>query len=131
MQGMAATLNPDDMKALGVYFSQQNAEADSRPRTPTLVRRGRSSFAAATRRPASRPAPPATRPNGAGLPKNYPRLAGQYARLHLRAAQGVQGGERGADKDGKDANGKIMATIAGRMTDAQMKAVAEYVAGLR
>jgi cytochrome c553 len=40
-------------------------------------------------------------------------------------------GERGADKDGKDTHGRIMATIANRMSDAQMRAVAEYAAGLR
>ena len=40
-------------------------------------------------------------------------------------------GERGADKDGKDANGMIMAAIAQRLTDAQMKALAEYTSGLR
>ena len=40
-------------------------------------------------------------------------------------------GERGADKDGKDANGTIMVTVAARMSDAQMKAVAEYASGLR
>ena len=40
-------------------------------------------------------------------------------------------GERGADKEGKDTNGRIMSTIAARMSDAQMKAVAEYASGLR
>jgi hypothetical protein len=38
---------------------------------------------------------------------------------------------RGADQGGKDVNGRIMGTIAGKMTDSQMKAVADYMAGLR
>ena len=64
-------------------------------------------------------------------PKNYPRLAGQYADYTYAQLKAFKAGERGADKDGKDVNGRIMATIAGRMTDAQMKAVAEYTSGLR
>ena len=51
-----------------------------------------------------------------------------YTYAQLKA---FKAGERGADKDGKDVNGRIMATIAGKMTDAQMKAVAEYTSGLR
>ena len=35
------------------------------------------------------------------------------------------------DPDGKDVNGRVMATIASRMSDAQMRAAAEYVSGLR
>ena len=70
-------------------------------------------------------------PNGAGIPKNYPRLAGQYADYTYAQLRAFRVGERGADKDGKDVNGKIMATIAARMTEAEMKALAEYTSGLR
>ena len=38
--------------------------------------------------------------------------------------------ERETTKAGKDTNGKIMATIADRLSDAQMKALAEYTSGL-
>ena len=65
-------------------------------------------------------------PNGAGIPKNYPRLAGQYADYTYAQLKAFKAGERGADKDGKDAQGRIMAAIAQKMTDAQMKAVADY-----
>jgi cytochrome c553 len=70
-------------------------------------------------------------PTGAGILKNYPRVGGQYADYSYAQLKAFKAGERGADKDGKDVNGKIMATIAGRMTDVQMKAVADYMAGLR
>ena len=65
------------------------------------------------------------------MAKNYPRLAGQHADYTDAQLKAFKSGERGADKGGKDANGTIMATIAQRMTDAQMKAVAEYASGLR
>ncbi len=70
-------------------------------------------------------------PNGAGVAKNYPRLAGQYAEYTYAQLKAFKAGERGADKDGKDTNGMIMVTVAARMSDAQMKAVAEYASGLR
>jgi cytochrome c553 len=70
-------------------------------------------------------------PNGAGMPKNYPRLAGQYPDYAYAQLKAFKAGERGADKDGKDVNGRIMVTIASKMTDAQMKAAAEYTSGLR
>ena len=48
-----------------------------------------------------------------------------------RSCKAFKAGERGNDKDGKDVNGRIMVDIASRMTDAQMKALADYMAGLR
>jgi cytochrome c553 len=65
------------------------------------------------------------------MPKNYPRLAGQQPEYTYTQLKAFKSGERGADTGGKDANGRIMATIAARMTDQPMKAAAEYTAGLR
>ena len=62
MQGMAATLSPEDMKPLGVYFSQQKPKGQAAKDAALRARQGRSSIAAATRRPAFRRAPPAIRP---------------------------------------------------------------------
>ena len=70
-------------------------------------------------------------PDGAGIPKNYPRLAGQSAEYTVAQLKAFKEGERGNDKEGKDVNGRIMGTIASRMTEAQMRAAAEYVQGLR
>jgi len=35
------------------------------------------------------------------------------------------------DKEDKDANGKVMAQIAAKMSEREMRAVAQYVSGLR
>jgi cytochrome c553 len=70
-------------------------------------------------------------PTGAGIPKNYPRVAGQYPEYTLAQLKAFRSGERGVDKEGKDVNGRIMHGVAKAMTDFQMKAVAEYAAGLR
>ena len=34
------------------------------------------------------------------------------------------------DKDGKDTNGRVMVQVASKMSDQEMRAVAEYAAGL-
>ncbi len=118
------------MVALGVYFSQQKPKGGT-AKDPALVKTGQSLFrggVAATGLPACASC---HSPNGAGIPRNYPRLAGQHADYAYAQLKAFKSGDRGADKDGKDAQGKIMAAIAQKMNDAQMKAVTDYTAGLR
>jgi len=130
MVAMAASLTPDEMVALGVYYSGQKPKGGT-AKDPALVKTGQSLFrggVAATGLPACASC---HAPNGAGIPRNYPRLAGQHADYAYAQLQAFKAGDRGADKDGKDAQGKIMAAIAQKMSDAQMKAVTDYAAGLR
>jgi cytochrome c553 len=130
MQGMAATLKPEEMKALGVYFSQQKPKGLA-AKDATLATAGQRLYRGgdlATGMPACAAC---HSPNGSGIPKNYPRLAGQYAEYTYAQLKAFRDGERGSDKEGKDYNGKIMATVAARMSDPQMKALAEYTSGLR
>lgn len=130
MQGMAAPLSPEDMKALGVYFSQQKPKGLA-AKDATLVAAGQTLYRGGRAATAVPSCAACHSPNGAGVPKNYPRLAGQYADYTYAQLNAFRTGERGADKEGKDVNGRIMATIAARMTDAEMKALAEYTSGLR
>jgi cytochrome c553 len=130
MQGMAATLQPDEMKAIGIYYSQQKPNGQA-AKDATLVTAGQKLFRGGDTAAGIPACAACHAPNGAGVAKNYPRLAGQHADYTYAQLKAFKAGERGADKDGKDVNGRIMATIAGKMTDAQMKAVAEYTSGLR
>jgi cytochrome c553 len=118
------------MRALGVYFSQQKPKGLA-AKDPALVKTGQQLWRggdSATDVPACAGC---HSPTGVGVPKNYPRLAGQYADYVYAQLKAFKTGARGADPGGKDASGRIMATIAGDMTDEQMKAVADYVMGLR
>ena len=98
-----------------------------------MARRRRREWATTSAsRPVTTPACSACHgPNGAGIPKSYPRLAGQWADYTYAQLKAFKGGERGADAGGKDQTGRIMAAVARGMSDAQMKAVAEYAQGLR
>ncbi|RZI67550.1 c-type cytochrome [Variovorax guangxiensis] len=62
-------------------------------------------------------------PNGAGLPAQYPRLGGQHA--DYTAAQLV------AFRDGVRANSAPMTGVAAKLNDREIKAVSDYIAGLR
>lgn len=64
-------------------------------------------------------------PNGAGIPVQFPRLAGQHARYVETQLRNFRSGDRAND------GGRMMQAIAGKMTDQEMRAVAEYISGLR
>ena len=61
----------------------------------------------------------------AGMPVQFPRIAGQYAEYIEAQLKLFQAGQRANDPNG------MMRGVATRMTDKEMKAVAEYAAGLR
>jgi cytochrome c553 len=130
MQGMSATLKPEDMKALGIYFSQQKPKGLA-AKDAALVTAGQKLYRGGDAASGLPACAACHAPNGAGIAKNYPRLAGQHPDYTYTQLKAFKSGERGADKDGKDVNGRIMVTIATRMTDAQMKALAEYTSALR
>jgi cytochrome c553 len=129
MAGMAATLTPDDMRSLGAYFAQQKPRG-SAAKGADLVAAGRKLFRGGDAARAIPACAACHSPNGAGIPSRYPRLGGQYADYTLAQLRAFKAGERGADKEGKDVNGRIMAQIAGRMNEQAMAAVAQYTAGL-
>lgn len=62
-------------------------------------------------------------PNGAGIPAQYPRLSGQHAQY--AAAQLT------AFRDGVRKNSLQMTQVTTKMNDREIRAVADYVAGLR
>ncbi|MEO8305216.1 MAG: c-type cytochrome [Betaproteobacteria bacterium] len=130
MQGMAAALKPEEMKALGVYFSQQKPKGLA-AKDAALVTAGQKLYRGGDTASGMPACAACHSPTGAGIPKNYPRLAAQYAEYTYAQLKAFRDGERGSDKAGKDSNGKIMATISARMSDPQMRALAEYTSGLR
>lgn len=130
MQAMAASLSDADMKALGAFFATQTPKGRS-AKDPALAKAGERVWRGGD---AANDVPACAAchsPDGAGIPKNFPRLAGQYADYTYAQLKAFKAGERGADAAGKDLNGRIMNTIAQKLSDAQMKAVADYAAGLR
>jgi cytochrome c553 len=130
MQAMSATLSDADMRALGAYYAQQKPKGLA-AKDPALVKAAQQLWRGGDADSGVPACSACHSPTGAGIPKNYPRLSGQYADYTYAQLKAFKSGERGADAAGKDVNGRVMTTIASKMTDEQMKAVADYAAGLR
>ena len=129
MAGMAATLTPEDMKALGAFFARQKPKGLA-AKDPALVSAGQRLYRGGNSANAVPACAGCHAPTGGGIPARYPKLSGQHADYTFAQLQAFKAGTRGMDKEGKDVNGRVMAQIAGRMSEADMRAVAEYTTGL-
>jgi cytochrome c553 len=124
MMGMVANLSEADMKGLAAFYAGQKlkpaAAADKELALlgQKLWRGGN----AATGVPACSGC---HGPAGAGMPAQYPRLAGQYAEYIAAQLKAFKEGGRANDPNG------MMRGVAARLTDREIRAVAEYAAGLR
>lgn len=131
MKGFSATLSDADMKALGVYY----ASMKGRPigtKDEKLAKTAEKLYRAGD---ATRGIPACAgchSPSGAGIPALYPRVGGQHAEYTLAQLTSFRAGVRGgATKEDSNPTGKMMMTIAGKLTEPEIKALAEYTAGLK
>jgi cytochrome c553 len=130
MQGMVAALTDADLVALGAFYAQQKPKPNE-AKDGDLARAGQRLWRAGDQATGLPACSACHGPTGAGIPRAYPRIGGQWADYTYAQLKAFKAGERGADPGGKDVNGRIMAAIARSMTDAQMKASAEFAQGLR
>lgn len=124
MSGMTAALSVEDMKSLAFYFSQQKLK----PATATdekLVSAGKSLWRKGDFERGIPACAGCHGPTGAGVPAQYPRIAGQYAEYTEAQLKNFRSEERSNDPE------MMMRNIAEKLSDKQIKAVADYAAGLR
>ena len=122
MKGMATPLSEDDMKHVAAFYAGKQAKPGF-ARNKDTVTLGEKIYRGGI---LERQVPACSgchSPNGAGIPAQYPRLAGQHAEYTEAQLVAFRGGAR--------ANSAQMSTIAGKMNDKEIKAVADYIAGLR
>jgi cytochrome c553 len=129
MTAIVANLKPEDMRALGAYFASQTPKGMA-AKDPALALAGQKLYRGGSAANGTPACAACHAPNGAGIPARFPRLSGQYADYTFAQLQAFKAGTRGMDKDGKDTNGRIMTQIAARLSEHDMRAVAEYAAGL-
>jgi cytochrome c553 len=124
MNGMAANLSDTDVQAIASYYGAQAL----RPAAATnkeLASEGQKLWRGGD---AARGVPACAGchgPSGAGIPAEFPRLAGQFAEYVAAQLQAFRSGARANDPNG------MMRGVAAHLTDGQIKALAEYAAGLR
>ena len=124
MFGMASPLSPQDMKNLGAYFESQKPKSRA-AKDPALVKLGQQIYRGGIMAKGIAACASCHGPNGAGIPAQFPRVAGQYAEYSTAQLQSFRAAERANDPN------SMMRTIAAKLSDGEIKAVAEYIAGLR
>ena len=124
MSGMVAALSDDDMRNLAAYFQMQRPAPRS-ARDPELVKVGQAIFRGGVTAKGVAACAGCHSPNGAGIPAQFPRLAGQHAEYVEAQLKAFRAGERANDPN------RMMRGVAERLNDKEIKAVAEYISGLR
>jgi cytochrome c553 len=122
MSSLVANLSDQDLVNLGAYFAEKSIKSGSAKQPyadgEKLYRGGN----AATGVPACAAC---HGPTGAGIPVQFPRIGGQHADYVLAQLKAFRNRDRLNDA------AQMMRTIADKMTEQEMKAVANYVAGLK
>lgn len=121
MQGMAAGLTPEDMLNVGAYYAQQK-RPQAAARDKALAERGQKVWRAGVKDATVPACAGCHGAAGRGIPSQYPALAGQHPELIYGWLKAFSTGERPHE---------TMQLVARKMTEADMRAVAEYAAGLR
>jgi len=122
MSGMAAPLSDADMKNVAAFYASKTAKPGF-AKNKDLVVLGEKIYRGGI---ADRMIPACAgchSPTGAGIPAQYPRLAGQHA--DYTEAQLL------AFRSGTRKNSAQMTGVAAKMNDREIKAVADYIAGLQ
>lgn len=122
MQGFAATLTDADMKNIAWWVATKPA-APGFAKDKELVKLGERIYRGGIADRNIAACAGCHSPNGAGIPGQYPRLSGQHA--DYTAAQLVQ------FRDGVRTNSAQMTGVAAKLNDREIKAVSDYIAGLR
>jgi cytochrome c553 len=122
MQPFAAQLTDDDMRNIGAYLASQKAKPGF-ARDKELVTMGERIYRGGIPDRQIAACASCHSPNGSGMPSQFPRLSGQHA--DYTAAQLV------GFRDGARANSVQMTQIASKLNDREIRAVSDYIAGLR
>jgi cytochrome c553 len=124
MNGMIAAYDEGQMRDLAAYFATQAQKGETAKNRET-IERGQKLYRGGDQAKGLPACAGCHGPTGTGIPAQYPRIAGQFAEYMEAQLKSFREGTRTNDPN------RMMRTIALKMTDAEIKAVADYVAGLR
>jgi cytochrome c553 len=123
MGAQVAALSDQDMLDLGAYYAAQKPRILA-ARNKDTVQLGEQIYRAGI---ADRGVPACAGchgATGAGLPSQYPRLGGQHAEYTEAQMKAWRSGERANDPNA------MMRSVAARLSDREIAAVSDYIAGL-
>jgi cytochrome c553 len=122
MAGFAATLSNDDIRNVSAFYATQQPKSAGAKRKE-LVEAGERIYRSGIVAKGVPACAGCHSPNAAGIPAQYPRLGGQHAEYTEAQMNSFRLGER--------KNSAQMMVIAGKMTQAEIAAVSEYIASVR
>lgn len=124
MNAMVANLSNDDLRNLAAYFAMQKPMAGT-AKDRALAAAGQKLYRGGNSETGVPACSGCHSPDGAGIPAQYPRLAGQHGDYTVAQLQSFRSGDRDNDPNA------MMRMIASRLNDKDMAAVAQYLTGLR
>lgn len=122
MMGFASQLSTDDMRNVA-YFVASKTATPGFAKDKETVAMGEKIYRGGIADRQIAACAGCHSPNGAGMPAQYPRLSGQHA--DYTVSQLTQ------FRDGIRKNSVQMTQVAAKLNDREIKAVADYIAGLR
>ena len=122
MKGFASSLSDDDMRNVAYWLTSKPAK-DGFAKDKELVAMGERIYRGGIADRQIAACAGCHSPNGAGIPSQYPRLSGQHADYTVAQLNGFRAGTR--------TNSIPMTQVAAKLNDKEIKAVADYIAGLR
>ena len=122
MKGCASSLSDGDMKNIAAWLHTQ-APKNGFSKDKDLIALGERIYRGGIQERQIAACASCHSPNGAGIPAQYPRLSGQHAEYTAKSLV--------AFRDGTRTNSIPMTQVAAKLNDREIKAVADYIAGLR
>jgi cytochrome c553 len=124
MAGMVANLSADDVKDVAAYYASQKLKPAA-AKDKDLAALGQKIYRGGNTATGVAACAGCHGPAGAGMPAQFPRIAGQFPEYVEAQLKAFRAGARANDPNG------MMRGVVTRMSDREIQAVAEYVAGLR
>ena len=124
MSGIVANLTAQDLQNLAAYYSAQQPKY-AKAKDQALALLGQKVYRGGVQGSGVPACASCHGAQGQGIPTQFPRLAGQHSDYIYAELNKFRTGERAND------GAKMMRAIAMKMTDADMRAVATYIQGLR
>ena len=122
MKGFASTLSDEDILNVTAFYGSKTAKPGF-AKSKATVALGEKIYRGGI---ADKQVPACAgchSPTGAGIPAQYPRIGGQHADYIAAQMNSFRAGQRG--------NSPQMVAVAAKLNDLEIKAVSDYIAGLR
>jgi len=123
MTGMTVNLSDNDLRNLAAYYASKPARKMV-AQDMGLVAQGQELYRGGIPEKGVAACSACHSPDGSGLPPQYPRVSGQHAEYTATQLRAFRSGDRDNDDN------RMMRMIASRLSEREIKALAEYISAL-